>query len=85
MKEKKRKRKGKERRKKDRLYGGRRDLCSAMVAVFGRVGCLSSQAFVFSPNMHRLLLMMSCCWACVCFSGCDSFQLMVGMLECTPI
>lgn len=44
---------GKERRKTNRLYSGRRDLCSAMVAVVGRVGCLSSQTLVFSPNMHR--------------------------------
>lgn len=44
---------------------------------------LSSQAFMFSPKMYHLKLTMSSCWTylTLCFSRCNSSQLMSGMLR----
>lgn len=44
---------------------------------------LSFQAFMFSPKMFHLKLMMSSCWTCLtlCFSRCNSSQLMNGLLR----
>ena len=44
---------------------------------------LSFQAFMFSPKMCHLKLTMSSCWTCLtlCFSRCNSSQLMSGLLR----